>query len=58
MYCVINRRVLVLLCDSWFVCFQPVPYSNMIPGGMFPKRTVIIRGMVPYGADRCVCVCV
>lgn len=36
------------------VCFQPVPYSNMIPGGMFPKRTIIIRGMVPYGADRCV----
>uniref|UniRef100_A0A671X511 Galectin n=1 Tax=Sparus aurata TaxID=8175 RepID=A0A671X511_SPAAU len=33
------------------VCFQPVPYSNMIPGGMFPKRTIIIRGMVPYGAD-------
>uniref|UniRef100_A0A671WZB9 Galectin n=1 Tax=Sparus aurata TaxID=8175 RepID=A0A671WZB9_SPAAU len=30
----------------------PVPYSNMIPGGMFPKRTIIIRGMVPYGADR------
>uniref|UniRef100_A0A671X1B3 Galectin n=1 Tax=Sparus aurata TaxID=8175 RepID=A0A671X1B3_SPAAU len=29
----------------------PVPYSNMIPGGMFPKRTIIIRGMVPYGAD-------
>lgn len=24
----------------------------MIPGGMFPKRTLIIRGMVPYGADR------
>lgn len=37
------------------VCFKPVPYSNMIPGGMFPKRTIIIRGMVPYGGDRCVC---
>uniref|UniRef100_A0A3Q0T1Y1 Galectin n=1 Tax=Amphilophus citrinellus TaxID=61819 RepID=A0A3Q0T1Y1_AMPCI len=32
--------------------FQPVPYSTMIPGGMFPKRTVIVRGMVPAGADR------
>uniref|UniRef100_A0A665UDW4 Galectin n=1 Tax=Echeneis naucrates TaxID=173247 RepID=A0A665UDW4_ECHNA len=32
--------------------FQPVPYSSMIPGGMFPKRTIIIRGMVPYGANR------
>uniref|UniRef100_A0A665UCK5 Galectin n=1 Tax=Echeneis naucrates TaxID=173247 RepID=A0A665UCK5_ECHNA len=31
--------------------FQPVPYSSMIPGGMFPKRTIIIRGMVPYGAN-------
>uniref|UniRef100_A0A3Q1F598 Galectin n=1 Tax=Acanthochromis polyacanthus TaxID=80966 RepID=A0A3Q1F598_9TELE len=31
---------------------HPIPYSNMIPGGMFPKRTLIIRGMVPYGADR------
>ncbi|KAM6973015.1 galectin-4-like [Aplochiton taeniatus] len=30
----------------------PVPYSNMIPGGMSSKRTIIIRGMVPYGADR------
>ncbi|XP_041796241.1 galectin-4-like isoform X2 [Chelmon rostratus] len=30
----------------------PVPFSNMIPGGFFPKRTIIIRGMVPYGADR------
>uniref|UniRef100_A0A8D0AIC5 Galectin n=1 Tax=Sander lucioperca TaxID=283035 RepID=A0A8D0AIC5_SANLU len=30
----------------------PVPYSNMIPGGMYPKRTIIIRGMVPYGAER------
>uniref|UniRef100_A0A3B4WST3 Galectin n=1 Tax=Seriola lalandi dorsalis TaxID=1841481 RepID=A0A3B4WST3_SERLL len=30
----------------------PVPYSNMIPGGMFPKRTIIIRGMVPYRADK------
>uniref|UniRef100_A0A3Q1J9W4 Galectin n=1 Tax=Anabas testudineus TaxID=64144 RepID=A0A3Q1J9W4_ANATE len=29
----------------------PVPFSNMIPGGMFPKRTIIIRGMVPYGGD-------
>uniref|UniRef100_A0A7N8XRV5 Galectin n=1 Tax=Mastacembelus armatus TaxID=205130 RepID=A0A7N8XRV5_9TELE len=32
--------------------FKPVPYSNMIPGGMYPKRTIIIRGMVPYGAQR------
>uniref|UniRef100_W5NAC1 Galectin n=1 Tax=Lepisosteus oculatus TaxID=7918 RepID=W5NAC1_LEPOC len=30
----------------------PIPYSNMIPGGMTPKRTIIIRGMVPYGANR------
>ncbi|MBN3318433.1 LEG4 protein, partial [Atractosteus spatula] len=30
----------------------PIPYSNMIPGGMNPKRTIIIRGMVPYGANR------
>ncbi|XP_057684805.1 galectin-4-like [Corythoichthys intestinalis] len=30
----------------------PIPYSGAIPGGMFPKRTVIIRGMVPYKAGR------
>ncbi|XP_074536139.1 galectin-4-like [Halichoeres trimaculatus] len=30
----------------------PVPYSCKLPGGMFPKRTVVIRGMVPYGANR------
>ncbi|KAM6987587.1 galectin-4-like isoform 2-T2 [Tautogolabrus adspersus] len=30
----------------------PVPYSNKIPGGMSPKRTIIIRGMVPNGANR------
>ncbi|TNN66589.1 Galectin-4 [Liparis tanakae] len=29
----------------------PVPYSNMIPGGMYPKRTLIIRGMMPYGGE-------
>ncbi|CAJ1064940.1 galectin-6-like isoform X3 [Xyrichtys novacula] len=30
----------------------PVPYSGQIPGGMSPKKTVIIRGMVPHGANR------
>ncbi|XP_062409056.1 galectin-4-like [Sardina pilchardus] len=30
----------------------PLPYSNMIPGGMSSKRTIIIRGMLPYGANR------
>ncbi|XP_069577035.1 galectin-4-like isoform X14 [Brachyistius frenatus] len=30
----------------------PVPYSTKIPGGMSPKRTIIIRGMVPYAADQ------
>lgn len=40
-----------------FLCFKPVPCSNPIPGGMFPKRTIIIRGNVPYGAYRCVCTC-
>ncbi|XP_060779257.1 galectin-4-like isoform X2 [Neoarius graeffei] len=33
--------------------FNPgIPYSDMIPGGMVPRRTIIIRGMVPFGADR------
>lgn len=54
--------------ESFFICLtsyfvfavwlKPIPYANMIPGGIYPKRTIIIRGMVPYGADRCVCVCV
>ncbi|XP_063060432.1 galectin-6-like [Engraulis encrasicolus] len=30
----------------------PIPYSDMIPGAMSPKRTIIIRGMVPYGANQ------
>ncbi|XP_061538298.1 galectin-4-like [Phycodurus eques] len=30
----------------------PIPYSGVIPGGMFPKRTVVIRGTVPYQASR------
>uniref|UniRef100_A0A3B4BV80 Galectin n=1 Tax=Pygocentrus nattereri TaxID=42514 RepID=A0A3B4BV80_PYGNA len=35
--------------------FNPgIPYSDMMPGGMTFKRTIIIRGMVPYGADSCV----
>uniref|UniRef100_A0AAZ3NYV5 Galectin n=1 Tax=Oncorhynchus tshawytscha TaxID=74940 RepID=A0AAZ3NYV5_ONCTS len=29
----------------------PVPYSSMIPGGMSPKKTIVIRGMVPLGAN-------
>ncbi|XP_046719724.1 galectin-4-like [Silurus meridionalis] len=33
--------------------FNPgIPYLDMIPGGMVSNRTIIIRGMVPYGADR------
>uniref|UniRef100_W5KDU2 Galectin n=1 Tax=Astyanax mexicanus TaxID=7994 RepID=W5KDU2_ASTMX len=35
-----------------YLCFQGIPYSDMIPGGMTAKRTIIVRGMVPYGADR------
>ncbi|KAJ8366843.1 hypothetical protein AAFF_G00338970 [Aldrovandia affinis] len=39
------------------MCGEPiynpcVPYSVMIPGGMTWKKTIIIRGMVPYGANR------
>ncbi|XP_033832308.1 galectin-4-like isoform X2 [Periophthalmus magnuspinnatus] len=30
----------------------PVPYQGMIAGGLSPKRTIIIRGMLPYGASR------
>ncbi|XP_031429551.1 galectin-4 [Clupea harengus] len=30
----------------------PMPYSGMVPGGMSPKRTIIIKGMLPYGANR------
>ncbi|KAF6718161.1 Galectin-4 [Oryzias melastigma] len=29
-----------------------VPFSTIIPGGMHPKKTFIIRGQVPFGADR------
>ncbi|PWA22344.1 hypothetical protein CCH79_00018228 [Gambusia affinis] len=29
-----------------------VPFGAGIPGGMNPKRTIIIRGLVPYGATR------
>ncbi|KAJ0021914.1 hypothetical protein NQD34_009404 [Periophthalmus magnuspinnatus] len=38
---------------SHYSClFQPVPYQGMIAGGLSPKRTIIIRGMLPYGASR------
>ncbi|XP_067102486.1 galectin-4-like [Osmerus mordax] len=30
----------------------PIPYCEPIPGGMSSKRTIVIRGMVPIGADR------
>ncbi|XP_048836245.1 galectin-4-like isoform X2 [Brienomyrus brachyistius] len=29
-----------------------VPYVDFIPGGLTHKRTIIIRGMVPFGANR------
>ncbi|KAM9480713.1 galectin-4-like [Clarias gariepinus] len=33
--------------------FNPaIPYSDMIPGGMVSRRTIILRGFVPYGAGR------
>uniref|UniRef100_A0A3P9LEB0 Galectin n=1 Tax=Oryzias latipes TaxID=8090 RepID=A0A3P9LEB0_ORYLA len=32
--------------------FCAVPFSTMIHGGMHPKKTFIIRGRVPSGADR------
>uniref|UniRef100_A0A3Q2GG56 Galectin n=1 Tax=Cyprinodon variegatus TaxID=28743 RepID=A0A3Q2GG56_CYPVA len=38
--------------------FKTVPYYAMIPGGMCPKRTIIIRGMVPYAAKRSVLIMV
>ncbi|XP_055369826.1 galectin-4-like isoform X3 [Betta splendens] len=30
----------------------PMPFSSVVPGGMFPKRTVVIRGLVPYGGEK------
>ncbi|XP_054884721.1 galectin-6-like isoform X2 [Poeciliopsis prolifica] len=30
----------------------PVPFAALIPGGMYPKRTIIVRGLVPCGAKR------
>uniref|UniRef100_A0A8C6WGX8 Galectin n=1 Tax=Neogobius melanostomus TaxID=47308 RepID=A0A8C6WGX8_9GOBI len=37
---------------NYFCIFQPVPYQGMISGGLFPKRTIIIRGLLPFGSDR------
>ncbi|XP_067364407.1 galectin-4-like isoform X2 [Channa argus] len=39
------------------MCGEPIfhptlPFSVMIPRGMFHRRTIIIRGMVPYGGSR------
>uniref|UniRef100_A0A4W6CQ72 Galectin n=1 Tax=Lates calcarifer TaxID=8187 RepID=A0A4W6CQ72_LATCA len=48
-----NKIILNLPFKMFFSLLFPVPYSNMIPGGMIPKRTIVIRGMVPYGANRC-----
>ncbi|CAL1571044.1 unnamed protein product [Knipowitschia caucasica] len=30
----------------------PVPYQGMIPGGLSAKRTIIIRGLLPFGGIR------
>uniref|UniRef100_A0A8C5PWD0 Galectin n=1 Tax=Leptobrachium leishanense TaxID=445787 RepID=A0A8C5PWD0_9ANUR len=30
----------------------PVPYNGMMPGGMCSKKTVVVRGFVPVGAQR------
>nr|CCQ48559.1 galectin 4 [Channa striata] len=37
--------------DGQTIFKPPVPYSSMIPGGMSPKKTIVIRGMVPLGAN-------
>lgn len=52
----IKRCYVVLLLLFKYICVyslnQTVPYCNMIPGGMSGKRTIVVRGMVPYGAQR------
>ncbi|XP_066561808.1 galectin-4 [Amia ocellicauda] len=41
---------LPIMCEAP-IYNPPIPYCGMIPGGMTAKRTIIVRGMVPYGAD-------
>uniref|UniRef100_A0A3P9HJT2 Galectin n=1 Tax=Oryzias latipes TaxID=8090 RepID=A0A3P9HJT2_ORYLA len=52
----VHRWTNLLLQTHVGLCFQAVPFSTMIHGGMHPKKTFIIRGRVPSGADRCVSV--
>ncbi|MBN3310500.1 LEG4 protein, partial [Amia calva] len=47
-----NMLLSIACSDGVVLCVQPIPYCGMIPGGMTAKRTIIVRGMVPYGADR------
>uniref|UniRef100_A0A3P9HJW3 Galectin n=1 Tax=Oryzias latipes TaxID=8090 RepID=A0A3P9HJW3_ORYLA len=48
----VHRWTNLLLQTHVGLCFQAVPFSTMIHGGMHPKKTFIIRGRVPSGADR------
>uniref|UniRef100_A0A8C8FGI1 Galectin n=1 Tax=Oncorhynchus tshawytscha TaxID=74940 RepID=A0A8C8FGI1_ONCTS len=46
---VISYRVNRLL---WTLCSQVVPYKNIMVGGLYPGRNIIVQGVVNHNADR------
>ncbi|KAM7004134.1 galectin-4-like [Passerculus sandwichensis] len=34
------------------ILYPPVPFIDTIPGGMMPKKTIIVKGFVPNNANR------
>ncbi|XP_058678870.1 galectin-4-like [Ammospiza caudacuta] len=34
------------------IVYPPVPFIGTIPGGLIPKKTIIIKGFVPHDANR------
>uniref|UniRef100_A0A8C7L9D6 Galectin n=1 Tax=Oncorhynchus kisutch TaxID=8019 RepID=A0A8C7L9D6_ONCKI len=47
---VISKPIVMVML--WTLCSQVVPYKNIMVGGLYPGRNIIVQGVVNHNADR------